>query len=135
MRLATQDIQLILNAPNRRNNVGVRNRAILQLLFHGGFTVSETVAIERSELDLQRGLVRGQRLPMSAIHALEAWLNVAPASAYLLCTVVTGQGLIGYQPPGAALCERYVYRMVRRYGEQSGINATPRRIRLAAGVV
>ncbi|UCF66507.1 MAG: site-specific tyrosine recombinase XerD [Acidobacteriota bacterium] len=63
--LSEQQIEALLDSPDRRTARGQRDLAMLELLYATGMRVSELVSLRLGQLDLRRGLVRvvgkGQR--------------------------------------------------------------------------
>lgn len=53
--LTQQDLQVLFNAPSGNSPQTLRDRAILQVLFSTGLRVSELVALNRDQIDLDRG--------------------------------------------------------------------------------
>ena len=58
------EIESLLNAPDLTKPIGIRDRAILELLYASGLRVSELTSLEFSHLDLEKFYVTalGQRL-------------------------------------------------------------------------
>lgn len=56
--LNEQEVELLLKAPNAEQPLGLRDRAMLELLYASGLRVSELVGIRVSELSTQDGVVR-----------------------------------------------------------------------------
>jgi site-specific recombinase XerD len=52
--LTLDQVELLLNAPDTSTKVGLRNRAILELLFSTGLRVSELVSLDRDQVSLER---------------------------------------------------------------------------------
>lgn len=78
----------LLEAPPADTPRGLRDRAVLELLYAGGLRVSELVGLDRRHLDLAAGFVRvtgkGRKTRDVPIHtraarALERWLAARPA--------------------------------------------------------
>jgi integrase/recombinase XerD len=88
-RFLTEDeIENLLNAPDVNANEGVRDRAMLELLYATGLRVSELTGLVSKDINLERGLLscRGkgskQRfIPIgkSALGWLEKYLRIRPA--------------------------------------------------------
>ncbi len=87
--LTMEEIRAILNAPNIKTRLGIRDRAMLHLCFAGGLRVSELVGLPLENLSLQRtpgirvlGKGRKERcLPLWKETAIDlrAWLAVRGA--------------------------------------------------------
>jgi site-specific recombinase XerD len=75
----------VVEQPSQSGRLGLRNRALLELLYGAGLRVAEAVALDRDDLDLERRVVRvragkGDRdrvVPFGppCARALEAWLS------------------------------------------------------------
>ena len=88
--LSSEDIGKLLGAPPAQDPLGLRDRAILEVLYSAGLRVSELAGLCESDLDLASGLVRvrgkGRRERMSpigsyAIGALRKWFAVRKFAA------------------------------------------------------
>ncbi len=133
--LGRQDLEAMATAPPAGNPAGVRDRAILALLYSSGLRVSELCTLRPGDLLTAQGLVRvqgkgsKQRLvPVGreALDAIEAYLQTArPAllrgrpSPFLF---VSNRGL--------ALRRQVVWRSLRQYGMETGsAGVSPHRLR------
>jgi integrase/recombinase XerD len=56
--LGIDDVVRLLSAPDRTTRTGIRDAAMLELLYASGLRVSELVNMRRADLDLERGWVR-----------------------------------------------------------------------------
>ncbi len=82
--LSLQQVDQLLTAPSAEDTLGLRDRAMLELMYASGLRVSELVKLRRDELNLEHGVVRlvgkGGRermVPMGeqAIEAVRIWLR------------------------------------------------------------
>ncbi len=82
--LSLQQVDQLLAAPAAETALGLRDRAMLELMYASGLRVSELVKMRRDELNLEHGVVRligkGGRermVPMGepAMEAVKAWLR------------------------------------------------------------
>lgn len=56
--LEVSEIEALLDAPDLTKPAGRRDRALLELMYSAGTRASETVGLERTDLDLARGVAR-----------------------------------------------------------------------------
>jgi integrase/recombinase XerD len=125
-RLSQQEVDQLVDAPAADSPIGLRDRAMLQLLYASGPRVSELCRIEMRDLNLDMGIVRvtgkgsKQRLipaGRAAVEAVTAYLdNGRPAllkgrsSRYLFVTA-----------RGGAMTRQGFWKLIRQYGKKAGI--------------
>ncbi|CUS49258.1 MAG: tyrosine recombinase XerD [Idiomarinaceae bacterium HL-53] len=56
--LTEEDVTALLNAPETNSTLGIRDRAMLEVLYASGLRVTELVQLKLSEVSLRQGLVR-----------------------------------------------------------------------------
>src|SRR5215470_9479361 len=83
--LTEAEIEVLLAAPDVSTDEGIRDRALLELLYATGLRVSELVGLQTADVDIHAGLVschgkgnKERRIPVgkSAIHWLRQYLRV-----------------------------------------------------------
>ncbi|HKO63435.1 MAG TPA: site-specific tyrosine recombinase XerD [Pyrinomonadaceae bacterium] len=86
--LTEEEIDQLFAAPNIATEEGVRDRAMLELMYAAGLRVSELVSLKQTEVDLLAGVVnchgkgsKERRVPVgkSAIHWLQQYMAVKAA--------------------------------------------------------
>ncbi len=84
--LSAEDIGRLLSAPPAKTMMGLRDRAILETMYSAGLRVSETVGLNRGDLDFADGILRvrgkGRKERLAPIGsyaaaALQKWLAKA----------------------------------------------------------
>src|SRR5262249_35009548 len=83
--LSEDEMERLLFAPDIKTDQGVRDRALLELMYASGLRVSETCGLKTSDVDMDSALVtchgkgnKQRRIPIgkSAIHWLQRYLSV-----------------------------------------------------------
>lgn len=128
--LTPSEVAAILGQCSMRAPTGIRNRAMLTLLYRSGLRVSEVLAIRPSDIDLGKHTIRllatksqkaqTRHFDASADDALARWidtrkaLGIANGGTKLFCTL-----------DGQPVSDRYVRDMIKRYAKRAG---TDRRV-------
>lgn len=82
--LSMEEVDRLLNAPDPATTIGLRDRAMLELLYATGMRVSELVNLTEEQLDLAMGVVRAfgkgskeRMIPMgeAAVERLRDWID------------------------------------------------------------
>ena len=124
--LTEQDVERLLAAPDVDTVLGVRDRAMLEVLYATGLRVSELVGLRSEQVDLRQGLLRvvgkGDRerlvpLGEQAVDWLERFLERGRA------------GILGARPSaalfptgrGRAMTRQAFWQLVKRYARRAGI--------------
>ena len=139
--LDENQVTVLLSTPDPATWGGLRDRAILELLYATGLRVSELVKLKLQDLELSRGSLRtmgkGRKeriLPLlpSAITALQAWFaqrTRPPRSRD--GGIRAGVENVFINQRGSALTDRSVRRLIDQYVKQAAINCkvTPHTLR------
>lgn len=111
-----------LEAIPTQSSLGVRDRAMFEVLYGGGLRVSELVALDLEDLDLPQAVVRvrgkGRRERISpigaeAVHWIELWLNVRHVRR-------SGVPALFLNRFGGRLTARSVARLLERHWARQG---------------
>jgi len=127
--LPVDDMFALLEQPDREKELGLRDLAILELLYSSGLRVSELVALDVEKLDLDSRLVRvsgkggkERLLPVGrkAIAAIREYLeHTEKRRKKAGYSISHGPLLLNYR--GGRLSDRSVNRLVKRYSKECGI--------------
>jgi len=132
--LNREQVERLLGAPRLSSKTGLRNKAILEILFSTGLRVSELVKLNRGQIDLERrefGVIgKGRRprvvfLSKKAIEWLKKYLNSREDDDKSLFIRYSGKG------ESMRLTARSVQRIVKKYGQlcRLPIEVTPHVLR------
>ena len=138
--LDTDEVGRLLHAVDTSNPIGLRDRAVIELLFSGGLRVSELVGLNRDQINLDRRefMVRGKGQKDRPIFISEQaadWIG-----RYLDTRRDDGQPLFIHYSGSAddseggmytRLTVRSVQRLIKRYSRAAGItkDVTPHTLR------
>ena len=120
--LSTGDLELLLAAPNLRTKLGLRDRAMLELMYATGLRVSEVSHLRLNDLNADAGFLRtvgkgGKEriVPVGkqAIHWLQRYLMESRRP--------TNCPEIFLSTRGRALSTKSIWRLVRQYAHRAGI--------------
>lgn len=123
--LTEEEMERLLNAPDIETGEGLRDRAMLELMYATGLRVSELVSLKIADLDLDGGTIlchgkgsKERRVPIgkSATHWLERYKG-ARARA--------GRGnvpLLFLNGVGGALTRQTVWVAIKRYAERLNLS-------------
>lgn len=126
--LAESQVDALLAAPSEDDALGLRDRAMLELLYASGLRVSELVTLPSVGLNLRDGLVRvrgkgdKERLvPMGEPARAAVQRYLADARAQLLGARRSEALFVTVQ--GAAMSRQMFWRLIKRYALKAGIVA------------
>ena len=114
----------VVETPTGEDPLGLRDRAVLEVLYGSGLRVSELVGLDLGDLDLRAGEARvvgkGRKervvpLGRKAIEALQAWLDVRSGVVHPKQRTQDPKALF-LSPRGARLVDRSVRTLVKKYG-------------------
>jgi site-specific recombinase XerD len=138
--LEAEEIERLLNTIDTGNQIGLRDRALVELLFSSGLRVSELVALQRDQLNLQRRefIVRGKGqkdrpvfISPNAAHWLGRYLDGRQDNYKPLFIHYSGTKDDLDEGHYTRLTPRSIQRSVKRYAKLAGItkDVTPHTLR------
>lgn len=126
--LTAAEVERLLAAPDDAHALGLRDRAMLELMYASGLRVSELVKLRRDELNLEHGVVRligkggKERLvPMGepALDALAGWLrNGRPELAK-----TTSADWVFPSTQGGPMTRQNFWMLINRHARAAGIHS------------
>lgn len=124
--LTEDQINLLLAEPDVETNVGLRDRAMLELMYATGLRVSETVSLKIAEVDLDGGLLvchgkgsKERRVPIgrSAAHWLELYLKKRGAAEK-----GSDSGYLFINSVGRPLTRQIAWAAIRLYAASASLS-------------
>lgn len=124
--LSLEEVDALLDAPNMESPSGIRDKAMLELMYSSGLRVSELLNLERKNINLNKGIViifgkgaKERRVPMGdfAQEYVVKYLNEVrdenkgANSKYLFLNKF-----------GKPLSRVYFFKQIKKYAEQVGID-------------
>ena len=133
--LTTEEVELLLSQPKRNDVKGIRDKAMLELLYASGIKVSELINLQVSDVNLKAGVIKcrtytHERLvPIGkfAVTALEEYLD--KSRGYLLLDENIGHLFLNRN--GAKLSRQGFWKILKHYQGTAHINKeiTPHTLR------
>lgn len=122
------EMELLLNIPDQNTEVGIRNRAILELIYSSGLRISEVCGLRLQDVDLKRGLLKvlgkgnKERIVPFGSEALQSLQNYLKVRQYfdpthshnLLFLTYRGKAFDGNQLN--TILQRYINLIARQKG-------------------
>lgn len=133
--LSNAEVSLLLEQPKLSDNKGIRDKAMLELLYATGIRVSELIGLDITDINLSMGYVRctnnkGERLiPVGnkAIDSVKLYLEKARKSMIKSET----ETALFVNRMGARISRQGFWKIIKQYQESSGIEGdiTPHSLR------
>lgn len=128
--LTMKEMEAMLSAPNGRNSLGIRDRAILELLYATGIRVSELVGLKLQDINLESGFLKcygkgGKErvvpLGRAAHEAVDRYLKKVRNAKN---GKRSDKLFLGLRRSGEHLTRQAVWQIIRRYAKQARIKKT-----------
>jgi integrase/recombinase XerD len=122
--LTEEEIDRLFSAPDISTAEGIRDRAMLELMYAAGLRVSELVSLKQAELDVHGGVVnchgkgsKERRVPIgkSAIHWLQQYAAVRAAYGKAAYPNL-------FLSRGKPLTRHLAWSMIKRYAADAGMS-------------
>ena len=132
--LSPEEVHTLIHLVSRRSPTGVRNRALLAVLYGAGLRIAEALALRPKDVDLDRLTVRVHRgkgskartaaLNPGAAPYVERWLDKRRqyglrGTQPLFCTITSGRAGSARTRPGRPLSDAYVRGWLTRLAEKA----------------
>jgi integrase/recombinase XerD len=125
--LSEAEVEALLDAPDTATVLGLRDRAMLEVLYASGLRVSELVGLTITQLNLRQGLVRvigkgnKERLVPLGAEALD-WLERYLKTGRPELVDVSGSDAVFPSRRGTQMTRQTFWHSIKRYARQAGIS-------------
>ncbi len=125
--LNRQEIEKLLDAPPRKGWMGIRDRAILELMYATGLRVSEVTNLKKMNVNLEAGFVKcmgkgGKEriVPLGKVaeKAVERYIR---DSRHKLAGKVRGDDHLFLSRLGKKISRQSLWKIIQKYARQAGI--------------
>ena len=132
--LSSEEIEVLLRQPDGSHDLGIRDRAVLELFYATGMRVSELVGLDVSDVDWENGAVdcygkgsKYRRIPIGSV-ALDYLKSYLPARQRLLDGKMSDHLFV--ERGGPRLTRQKLWKLIKEYGRMAGIDyITPHMLR------
>lgn len=125
--LTEAEVEALLDAPDEGNPAGLRDRAMLEMMYACGLRVSELIALEIDQINFNLGVLRvwgkgsKERMVPVGEAALE-WVRSYLKEGRPYIGQSTGQdNTLFLSPRGGAMTRQAFWYIIRRHAERAGI--------------
>ncbi|WP_455222839.1 site-specific tyrosine recombinase XerD [Kaarinaea lacus] len=134
--LSEAEVEALLDAPDLKDPLGVRDRTMLELLYATGLRVSELVGLRMEQINLRQGVVRVQgkgnkeRLVPLGEEA-QSWLETYLQDARHQITPAAASDYVFTTRRKSAMTRQAFWYLIKRYANKVGIkkHLTPHTLR------
>jgi integrase/recombinase XerD len=124
--LTLTEIDQLLRQPDISTDKGLRDKAILEVLYATGLRVSELLGLKLLDIDWEMGVLtcfgkgsKQRKVPLGRT-ALEALLQYMPARQRFLNGVNSHRLFV--EPGGRAISRQKLWQVIKEYGRAAGID-------------
>jgi integrase/recombinase XerD len=134
--LSAREVGLLLEQPNEKQVTGMRDKAMLEVIYATGVRVSELISLDQGDINLEAGFLRctgkgnKERIVPLGTQAVRELRNYLGASRPKLVRQATESSLFVNQH-GKRLTRQGFWKILKKYARQAGIKKeiTPHTLR------
>ena len=118
------EIELLFAVPDTSTELGLRDRAILEVMYASGLRVSEAVTLQMKDVDIDAGILtckgkgsKTRRVPVgnSAIEWLKSYLGIRRKKEYIEVPNIF------ISPLGKPVTRQEIHKFIKGYAEKAGL--------------
>ena len=124
--LSLEEVELLLDAPDMTKPSGIRDKAMLELMYASGLRVSELISLKRKNINLKKCIVtvfgkgaKERKVPVGefAMDYVVKYINEARGK-----NKNSGSEYLFLNKNGDPISRQYFFMQIRKYAEQVGID-------------
>ncbi len=125
--LTEQEIEALLAAPDTGNAYGLRDKAMLELMYASGLRVSELISLELGQIDVRLGVIKvlgkgnKERLVPVGEQALDSLADYMKTGRHELVTQTNSSHLF-LSKRGSGMSRQAFWQLIRRHATLAGIH-------------
>ncbi len=138
--LSVEDVERLLALPNLKSPLGVRDRALFDVLYSAGLRVSEVIGLKLGDIDFQMGCIRcvgkGDKerlvpIGRKALEAVEKYVREARPQLLRSRRIQVPNAYIFVNRHGNRISRVGVWKIMAAYGQMLGLRKklTPHKLR------
>lgn len=133
--LSFEEVETLLDAPDLKKNDGIRDKAMLELMYSSGLRVSELLLLERSKIDLLHNIVtiigkgnKERKIPVGeyASSFIKKYIEEVRNK-----NSGRNNKVLFLSKYGKPLSRQYFFKVIKKYAQEAGIikNISPHTLR------
>lgn len=124
--LTVEEVEALLNAPDMTKENGIRDRAMLEIMYSSGLRVSELLSLTKGNINMEKGIItivgkgsKERRVPIGdyALEYLHKYLHDVRDKKRNLKT-----NIIFLNHFNKSISRQYFHRIIKDYAKKVGIN-------------
>lgn len=126
--LSVEEVEGLLEMPDMTKDLGIRDRAMLEILYGAGLRISELLGLHLEDVNLELGFIRcigkGSKeriIPIGEI-ALEALEGYLDSSRSRLLKPGSRSKILFLNQRGGGMSRQGFFKILKAYGRKAGIN-------------
>lgn len=123
--LSIEEVERLLDAPNMKSPSGIRDKAMLELMYASGLRVSELLELEKANINLKKGIVivfgkgaKERKVPIGdfALEYVVKYINEVRGKFH-----GANSKYLFLNKKGEPLSRVYFFKQIRKYASEVGI--------------
>lgn len=135
--MTSKDVEILLSAPDENTVIGLRDKAMLEVLYATGIRVSELLALRTNDVNTDVGYIlinkataKERVIPLYSI-AMQAVVNYIKNSRPKLNTIGLSNNVLFLNSHGSEMTRQGFWKIIKQYSKECNISTdiTPKTLR------